>query len=201
MSTKIYNGIKFKSKNISKVLSQLISIKKEAKEISKNLITKRDLELFIRSNNLQDLDPFEIVRELFLAMEVKENSNRWHFVPRIDFTVFIYPTKEGDIYGYYQDSNRPEYQELLKPFYTDFHYQNNSDRPSDITEEEWEFRRNKWDELIDYKFKDTGFTYELVSQSDLDIFDFLDVVKDIISYLKRDIKIEKIGIDDQLPNP
>jgi hypothetical protein len=156
MSTKIYNGIKFKSKDYYQLLQELLEVKNKSKEVSKNLISDRDLLYFISGNKLEDKDSFFIAQE-FLDAADSNNKSKWAFSPNIHFSVVVYPTPEGDIYGYYFDSNKKEYNELLKPLYTDFHYQNQSDPPTNLSEEEWDFRREKWDQLVDYKFKDTVY--------------------------------------------
>jgi hypothetical protein len=191
MSTKLYNGIKFKSNNIKEVLDQLISVKETAKQIAIDSISDKDLGLFITANNLLDNDAWYIANEIKDAI-ASDNYNRWKFKPRLKFTVVVYPTTEGDIYGYYFDADKKEYNDLIEPFYTDFHYQNNSDRPSDITEEEWDFRREKWDELLKDRFMDTGFTYEIVGGDDLDFFDLVDKIKIVLDKLKREEKINQV---------
>ena len=195
MSTKLYNGIKFKSNNIKEVLDQLISVKETAKQIAIDSISDEDLGLFIGANNLLDKNHWDIARDLMEAIDCN-NYGKWKFLPRLRFSVVVYPTAEGDIYGYYFDADKKEYNDLIEPFYTDFHYQNSSDRPSDITEEEWDFRREKWDELLKDKFKDTGLTYDIVTGDDLDIFDLSDKIKIVLEKLKRDAKIEELGVKD-----
>ena len=194
MSTKLYNGIKFKSNNIKEVLDQLISVKETAKQIAIDSISDKDLSLFIGANNLLDNDAWYIANEIKDAI-ASDNYNRWKFKPRLKFTVVVYPTNEGDIYGYYFDADKKEYNDLIKPFYTDFHYQNQTDPPNDVTEKEWDFRREKWDELLKDRFMDTGFTYEIVSGDDLDFFDLVDKIKIVLDKLKRDKKIENLGIN------
>lgn len=192
MSTKLYNGIKFKSNNIREVLDQLISIKNKANEIALDLLDDRSLALFIEANNLLDKDKWEISRELLDALE-SSNYNKWRLKPRMHFSVVVYPTQDGDIYGYYFDSDKKEFNDLLKPFYTDFHYQNSSDKPSDVSEEEWKFRELKWDELLPGdKFADTGLQYNIVTGDTLDIFDLQDKINIILDKLKRDKKINQV---------
>ena len=191
MSTKIYNGIKFKSKDFYQLLQELIEVKNKAKEVSINLISDKDLLYFIGGNKLEDKDAYSIAQEFSEALD-SNNKSKWALVPNVHFSVVIYPTPEGDIYGYYFDSNKAEYNNLLKPLYTDFHYQNQSDPPTNLSEEEWNFRREKWDQLVDYKFKDTGFTYEFVTGDDIDIWDLQDRIKSILEKLKRDKKIDSV---------
>lgn len=193
MSTKLYNGIKFKSKNIREVLDQLISIRKKAREIALDLISDESISLFIASNNLLDKDAWFASRELAEALD--SDYNKWNFVPRLHFSVVVYPTIEGDIYGYYFDSDKKEFYDLLSPFFEDFHYQNQTDPPMDIHSDEWDFRREKWDELLPGdKFKDTGLVYDIVTGDSLDIWDLQDRFKIVFEKIKRDKKIENLGI-------
>jgi hypothetical protein len=194
MSTKLYNGIKFKSNNMREVLDQLMSIKKRANDIAIDLLDDRSLALFIDTNNLLDKNKWEITREVIDALD-SSNHNRWKFKPRLYFSVVVYPTKEGDIYGYYFDSDKQEFNDLLKPFYTDFHYQNQTDPPTDVSEEEWKFRELKWDELLPGdKFSDSGLQYDIVTGETLDIWDLEDKIEIILDKMKRDRKIENLGI-------
>ncbi len=194
MSTKLYNGIKFKSNNMREVLDQLMSIKKRANDIAIDLLDDRSLALFIDTNNLLDKDKWETTREVIDALD-SSNHNRWKFKPRLHFSVVVYPTKEGDIYGYYFDSDKKEFCDLLKPFYTDFHYQNQTDPPTDVSEEEWKFRELKWDELLPGdKFSDSGLQYDIVTGETLDIWDLEDKIEIILDKMKRDRKIENLGI-------
>jgi len=197
MSTKLYNGIKFKSNNIKEVLDQLMSIKKIANEIALDLLPDDRLALFIKTNDFADKDKWFISRELVTALD-SSFSNKWTFIPRLHFSVVIYPTTEGDIYGYYFDTDKQEFNNLLKPFYTDFHYQNSSDKPSDLTDEEWEFRELKWDELLKDgdKFADTGLVYNIVNGDTLDIWELESRIKVILEKIKLDSKIEELGIKD-----
>ncbi len=194
MSTKLYNGIKFKSNNMREVLDQLMSIKKRANDIAIDLLDDRSLALFIDTNNLLDKDKWETTREVIDALD-SSNHNRWKFKPRLHFSVVVYPTKEGDIYGYYFDSDKKEFYDLLKPFYTDFYYQNQTDPPTDVSEEEWKFRELKWDELLPGdKFSDSGLQYDIVTGETLDIWELEDKIEIILDKMKRDRKIENLGI-------
>jgi hypothetical protein len=190
MSTKLYNGIKFKSNNIKEVLDQLISVKEKAKEIAINSISDEQLSYFISANKLLDKDVYDISIDISHAID--DIEGRWRFSPNLHFSVVVYPTIEGDIYGYYFDSDKKEYRELIEPFYTDFHYQDQCDKPDELSDEEWDFREKKWNELVDYKFKDTGFTYGIVGGSDFSIFSLSKRVKVVLDKLKREDKINQV---------
>lgn len=66
---------------------------------------------------------------------------------------------------------------LLKDFLVnslnleDYHYQNQYDRPKEVSEEEWEERKLAWDEAIgpDYIPQNHGFIFKLVDPEGLDL--------------------------------
>jgi len=191
MSTKIYNGVKFKSRDWKEVLDQLISLKEVAIEMGNNSIRKRDLETFIVANKLIDKDTFDIFSHI--KGSVNDDYNNYLFSIRIKFSVMLYPTKEGDIYGYYFTGIN-EYDKLLDPFVDEYMYYDNTDRPEELTDEEWDERGKKWDEMVPDRFSDTGFKYQIVSADDLDRRQIQDLIKEVMAYLKRDNKLEELGI-------
>lgn len=115
------------------------------------------------------------------------------FTPNFKFSVILYPSIEGDIYGYYFN-HLNEYLPLLNPFFDEYCYYDNTDQPEDLTEEEWYERGQRWDKMVPNRFSDTGLTYDIVSSSDLDPSIIRVKIKEILGYLKRDSKLEEIGI-------
>jgi len=190
MSTKIYNGMKFLSRDWKEVLDQLSSIKSKAIEIGNDSVRVGDIELFITSNKLLDKKEWDIFNSI-------QRSNHLDcFAIQINFSVILYPTKEGDIYGYYFNSI-PKYENLLKPFYTEFCYYDNTDQPDYLTEDEWYDRGEKWDELVPNRYIDSGFQFTIVSQDDLDRQSIQEKITKVLAYVKRDNKIEKIISEDK----
>ena len=191
MSTKIYNGIKFKSNNWKEVLDQLISVREAAKEIAMKKLTDKELAAFILTSKTQDLSEWDIYSELERACEAEYSGigRSPAFVPRINFSVILYPTREGDIYGCYFGD---QYFSLLEPYVTDFHYQNQTDPPDDVSDEDWEFRGKKWDELLDNRFSDTGFEFNVMSISHLGMINIVKQISKILPSVKRDSKINEV---------
>jgi hypothetical protein len=128
---------------------------------------------------------------------MKNSVDSWDklycFPIKIKFSVMLFPTKEGDIYGYYISDNS-KYDDLLKPIYTDFHYQNQTDPPDDLSEEEWDFRSQKWDELMSNSdtYTDCSFNFQIISGREIDLWDMNDRVKSILKSVNRDNKINDI---------
>ena len=194
MSTKIYNGIKFNSTDWKEVLEQLRSIKEEAVEQSLNRLTA-GLTQFIIGNKLLDKDYYEIYTELKSALR---NPVRSSFLPGFNFSVILYPTREGDIYGYYFDG-LSTHSKLLDQFVTEYAYYDNTDHPDDIDYVDWCARGDKWDELVTHTFAEAGFLYNIVSEIDLDKSNILYDIRLLIEPLRlresRDNKINTV-IDD-----
>jgi hypothetical protein len=188
MSTKIYNGVKLKSKDWKEVMEQLLSIKKEAEKISMQSISYENLSLFIIANKISDKDEYYIFDEIEKSLAFPD---KYIFKIPFNFSICLYPTKEGDIYGAYFDSLKGHY-ELIEPFIYDFHYQNSTDKPEDISDEDWNFRRNKWDELVDYRFNEKAFIFNIVDYNSLNIMDVTDKIKKILPLIRRQDKIDQV---------
>jgi len=176
MSTKVYNGIKFKSKDYNEVLKQLKSLREPAKEIAINDLKNSQIRVFIGMKDLIDNDPYEVLKN----MEISSNKNfRDHEDISINFHIVVYPHPNGNIYGYFFDDIR-EYTKLLMvdEICEDYHYQNQSDMSNydwnidwkdipkekqDELEKDWEEREQIWDDLMGSgSFTENGFLYEIV---------------------------------------
>ncbi len=188
MSTKIYNGIKFKSNSFYEVLEQLRSIKKESVDIGNSKINNNNIEWFIKGYKLQDKDPFEICD--IIKTDINSTTRKDYGLD-YNFSVILYPSKDGNIYGYYF-SEIHEYENLLKLICDDFCYYNNTDQPDNISDDEWIFRCNKWEELIPDDRFDNGFKYQLVGSNDINSQSIRNIIRDILPSLKRDIKIDQV---------
>jgi len=213
MSTKIYNGIKFKSKDYNVVLKQLKSLKESAKEIALNRLKDYSMKIFIGINDLEDSDPYEVLKK----MEQSSNKNmRDHEDILINFHVIIYPHKNGNIYGYFFDDVQ-EYSKLLltDEICEEYHYQNQTDMSNydwdkekwndmtkerqDELEKDWEERYQIWEDVLGYgTFSENGLTYEIVDGGrDLWGYRIIGEIEKIQEKLKlmkeRKDKLDKIG--------
>lgn len=190
MGTRIYDGVKFKSKDFKEVLDQLTSIKKECIDIAEKSFKKDDIELFVTSNKLTDKSNRDVFNAIKLAA-VHPNPFEYSFSLRFKFSIVLYPTKEGDIYGYFFSSNH-KYEPLLKQFVDEFEYYDSSDKPDNITDEEWSARSDKWDELVPNRFDETGFTFNIVSIHDVEMGTLRTKIDEVMSYIKRDNTINEV---------
>ena len=181
MSTKIFNGMKFKSKDWKEVLDQLMELKPKALELVK--IEDDDLDYFIAKDNLLDRDVFDIWDHL---------KSSEYFIGSFHFKVVLFPTKEGDIYGYYMGNNK--YTKLLDGIYDEFNYWNHTDFPDDLDYADWEWRGMKWDELTGdlYYISDAGFNFNIVGINDLNAVLIRKQIAGVVEIMKRDQKIDDV---------
>ena len=181
MSTKIFNGMKFKSKDWKEVLDQLMELKPKALELVK--IEDDDLDYFIAKDNLLDKDAFDIWNHL-------KSSD--HFIGSFHFKVVLFPTKEGDIYGYYMGNNK--YTKLLDDIYDEFNYWNHTDGPEDMDYADWEWQGMKWDELLGdhFNISDAGLNFSIISINDLNSSLIRKQIREVSEIMKRDRKIDNV---------
>ena len=149
MSTKIYNGFRFKSKNIATVQSNLIKAKLASTQTTKDILHKTsDIESFIE----QCYHPAKDI------LVIKNRYNYWqklqelafkdlqpYWVPTVNFDICIYTHSSG-IYGVWFGNNK--YLKHLSPYIQEFPYYDNTDGPSDISYKQWEKRGKLWEKLI-----------------------------------------------------
>ena len=203
MSTKIYNGIKFKTNDIYELYDLLNDFKIESslllrKGFDKKLpfILKQVMkDYYIEHKNLDSV--WEIA-DLF-----KKDFQKNDF--RVDYNNYIqiYPHPETKaLYGYFILDSESENLLLSKDWVEDYHYQNSSDGPDDMSYEEYSKRGDLWDELFasSYKIEDSGFKYKIMDFSE--IFFYQDSVFN--KYFKineesitRELKLERIIGEDE----
>lgn len=122
----------------------------------------------------------------------------------------LYPY-EGETYGvaFGADKIIEKFQAL--PEVMDFHYQNQTDKPDEISEEEWEHRGKVWDDILGYtRFSENAFQYCLFGADDLgiqyigkqDVTQYLNDHRDvwIQKYLRNQITLmimEEVPVDQQ----
>ena len=172
MSTKIYHGFEIKSNNSVDLLSKLKTISKRIEKLAdaklKSWLAQRATYIF-DNYTIENKDTSNgILVKVFMeyidrAGEVKKTQKR---DPGIDFsfslTIFPKTAKKsiGIIYC--------EHQDLIDAFMdhedvSDFSYWNNTDRPEDISESEWQARKKSWDKALDRTtFGKSGFTFTII---------------------------------------
>lgn len=195
MSTKLYNGIKFKSNDIYVVFEQLKGLKEKLPAIGWGYLKNKGyLKYFIKVNNLMNESCYNIHSRL--VKNLNEEVRRIDDIP-FNFSVMVYPY-QGELYGYYFN-DITEYQDYLKEIADDFSYQNLTDRPEHISEEEYKKRQEVWDEILKYyTFAENGLKYDIVSSCNLpNPYD--DEFRQTINDIKDDIlREEKDELKDKI---
>ena len=191
MSTKIYNGLIFRNQDLTSVYKKLLELKPIA--------VKKAGELFIQSAHHQtcyildeaatsasdnavmkaendDLCKLEWKRSEWVMywMDILnkaqyERTNKYY---RIDFVfeLALFSYKDHVLAYWICQNNSVGALEMLKEIGAeDYHYQNSSDKPDEITEEEWVEREKAWDVAMPNAPIDTGLIFTLITWKDLDL--------------------------------
>ena len=178
MSTKIYNGFKFKTNDIQELHNHMNDLRKEFRQIADGMLLDQMTEDCYSLFDRRTMNP-EIVQEPVMTFVINEMYKRQEEVrvkqvrdPSIDFSfeICVYP-HNGEFYGQFF-TEQGMLSKILKEkdFYEDFTYWNNVDEPEGMSAEEWQARSDTWDEILepyDYVPSRAGFTYEIVPLSGL----------------------------------
>lgn len=180
MSSKVYNGWVLKDTTletglaICKALRDACLPKAQAaiaKEVAVELAVRADL----KANGLEpEKDSIESLMDVWkvlqAAKEVVLGKNirkpQWDYA----FDLVLIP-KDSDLLALVFMENDPGYEQAMTDLgFQDYHYQNQTDKPKDISEEDWEQRRKDWHDcgLLQYEAPNTlGFSFAVVNWNDL----------------------------------
>lgn len=173
MSLKVYNGIKFKTKKLPEIIKYLHSIKDKAKANSvKHIKEKPDRVIYALTENMDEvfnpdfkLDKWEAQQKLRANL-----SKTWRTVedPSFLFSVCIIPWTDGNVYGISYHDDIDENRALLDEIAIEYHYQNQTDKPDEISTRDWNKRGKIWNEIFDdyVSAGDAGMIYEIVKPDD-----------------------------------
>lgn len=171
------------------ILQQLISVRKDAVKLANELLTVDELKSFIILNNLTNSYNYAVFRAL---RDELNSDNRTILSVDFNFTISLIPERNGFVYGYYF-VDHPEYFKLIEPFVVDYHYQNQCDKPNNISNKAWNYRRKKWDKLLGYdSFNERAFSFAMVNSSDLNFSETLEKIKIAFSEIKKEYPEEQI---------
>jgi hypothetical protein len=190
MSTKLYNGIKFKSNKLSEVIRQLHGLKEEAKEnVMKTFQDKESLNFILMSflynkakNENEKISCWDFER--LLRNELRRPYNDFYF----EFGVSIFERK-NKLYGIYYDQSRDNYKMLFnRGIAVDYHYQDQTDKPEGISNRDWYFREEVWSDIFDdisclWIPSEAGVEYRIVGVDDIYVTD--EMIKDIIEMTRE----------------
>jgi hypothetical protein len=142
-----------------------------------------------------------------VSLIVAKHSNKTLFISKdkneiddLETIIFVYPMEDKCLIypidsSYKTKSSSFEIRdELLKLNYIkDYHYQNNTDMPKDVSIEEWEQRIEDWDKVLDVEnnplgYLSSGMKVEASNFNSLPVKGLLfsnDIKKDVINFIMR----------------
>lgn len=175
MSTKIYNGFKFKSTDIFEIFNELKRIRQECLPIYEH-----DCNQYVATRSVTLLDRYCYYKEKFGEKPAPIVDAYLEFVDRVkkvksssqrdpladyEFGISIFPFN-GEFYGMHFTEQK-SFLKILQgsPLFIEYHYQNQTDPPEEISDEDWQLRKEIWENGI---FKENtvpsnvSFTYSVV---------------------------------------
>lgn len=158
MSTKIYSGFKAKNVGSKQLMQDLLNIQSEAKNIARQLSWDyqafKAVVLFDEVTlGLAEKPKYSYIGEARanLLSEQQESERTNSRKPEVDysFSICVYPIKNNEFLGVYFTEWEDKYLPLIKskPWYQEYSYWNNTDKPEHITNREWKKRRKDWEIL------------------------------------------------------
>ena len=180
MSLKVYAGIKFHSKSMPEVIAQLHSIREQARKNSEDYFINNPMISIGEDTSVDAVlntkgDPearkkfcWELMRTLR-----EELGKTWRSNGGCDFKleVCIIPWTDGNIYGTLYEDNIGANRDLVLTIADEYHYQNQTDKPDEISDEEWSEREEVWEAIFDKYWSpaEAGALYTIVGADDLHV--------------------------------
>lgn len=169
MSTKIYQAFRFK-KEFEDLTPFLIQVRSEVIEKLKDFYIKNYRNRLLENKN----NFFTYVKILEDATE----KNFWQFNIGSSVCVFF---NRGKIYlqfylpgdfGHLYSSINSELFDSWSEYIEDYHYQNQTDMPDNISESDWDERRDIWDEILEVDVRPSyaGYVWTILEKTDSFIF-------------------------------
>lgn len=211
MSTKIYNGFLIKNNPDIRTLNQyFIDLRKEIQEKGNQLFINLFIKKYCFFLDLYQVDKsaaitlyeeelkktfsesdIKVHYYLYVLDKVNDAATKSVRYPSYDLScsIHIIPIKEKILGLYYCEQT--EYMDLIQnnEWFLEYHYQNQSDKPDKITEDEWDQREKDWNEALGISGipNDQGFTIELFNTNRIPINIYQDIhpISNIYNRAKR----------------
>lgn len=189
MSLKIYNAYYTENETIESIQNKIYTFylnnKANIEKHFYNKLLKEVIENFDCGSNTE-VNPFEIFYKNFKDDFTK--SQLQNIRVNIDFsTTICFKKYNGKTYWKIFSEERSIIEMIENHFeLKDYHYQNSTDKPFDISEEDWNNRKTTWENLLtNYSFKESGFiSVQLISFQPVDFFN-LNLINKYLSKNKQ----------------
>jgi hypothetical protein len=202
MSTKIYDGFRFKAKNLDEVLSLLKQFTQDvngkAQQIAKNNILNTALsmldEAFLGINHMitdekEKNKPFLLLSKARIRDDLKESEKNkeicFHDLG-LEISVLMYKKNYLGI----PHSSSHEIKNLISEqnWYEEYGYWNNTDRPDHITSAQWSRRKKVWNEALgnDYDLSIAGYTKSVLKCNEVFYYMLKVEANDLVHWLSTE---------------
>lgn len=152
MSTKIYNAY-ITDKNLSELLEEYKKLVPEVEKLSDKLYYKTFTEqLVFKLDKEENTDINKIINEKLNKILEKLNESKLKNIRDVDYdfssSCVCFPIENKTLIIYYAENN--EILNLLTDniYLKDYHYQNSTDKPNDVLENDWIERKLNWDLVL-----------------------------------------------------
>lgn len=212
MSTKIYNGCRFTTIDLTLLLRRFKALQFEAEAIQLKHITKILSGQMVRKMDMitvGQVPPLDQSTRAFFGSLKSEMSTEMHkskhsasnnYPYDLDFSVSIIPLR-GKVLGipYYRLEGHKKLWESLN-WVKEYGYWNNSDRPDNLTAADWRKRKSDWDKALpDHASTpaENGYSFQIVGQTNpqIALYDIKDVdYRVVVNKESRDREVAEFFI-------
>lgn len=210
MSIKIYNGYKLPNWNLQELYVFSKALRKEVRELSKKLATKKmaqkcigffdymflpdhhkelfpDIKDYIEKGNNKSGSALFLAYQKMMEHEFEIQVNHKK-IPEYDFSfdLTVFPSKDGILAMLFAEHKA--YVDMFKSIegIELYPYWDNTDKPENITQEEWDKRRDEWLEAIG----ETGVpSLEGLTITCYTSLPFIEA-KEVVDYINENISFE-----------
>jgi hypothetical protein len=116
--------------------------------------------------------PCHWIFERKLREKIREPYCNIGFFCKFFVTIF---ERKNKLYGTFFDQTNKNYKQLFdKDIAVDYHYQNQTDKPDEISWRDWRFREKVWEDIFDdisvlWISSEAGVVYNIVTEDDINI--------------------------------
>lgn len=161
MSTKIYSGIKINVKDIH----GLMQWKQRVQKLLEPLVRQKAVDIAaartIKAFDLSGVLHYKQNLSEVLEFSRKKFPDTDHNKIDLDLSIAVFPY-QGEFYAMYFTKKWSTFVRSLDEV-EDFCYFNNTDKPDELTNAEWDHRRDTWDAIMEISSvpSDIGFILEM----------------------------------------
>ena len=201
MSTKIYNGFKLKTNDMEEIHAFMSDMRQRCVPMVKEKMAHYFMQSVVHSIDFDSIHPSKVKFSPYQrAFDTFEKEQRKVVVnnvkdPTVDFSfsVCLFPHK-GTFYGIYYTLQEDFVDMLISSdLFESYAYQNSTDKPDNVSDEEWAEREVVWGDIFDKQPIPSlnGFVYEIVLNETYDYPKVQEVVSCCISHDERVMNMAK----------